>query len=414
MSAAMTGNILLFEDQHLNDMSPIALTRPAFGITCAAFTLYDAARMISPRIRHIVRPHLEKAAARRFPQTPHADGPTLYLNASLAPDVRYVPRLRSIMERGEPVLCTSGQRVAAALLPKDAASPCPLTPENVTAYLLESDLPLDDSEAFRTFDYPFHVIGALRELFSANLERKISGGGFTEIRKGIFVGDNVRIADTAVLHSEEGPVVLDDGVLVMDFSYLRGPIYVGPNTRIIERASVKDFTCIGHTCKIGGEVETSILESYSNKQHHGFLGHAYVGSWVNLGAGTSNSDLKNTYGTVRVECGGRRIETGLQFFGCAIGDFAKAAINTSIFTGKLIGVASMLYGYVGQNVPSFCNYARSFGQVTECPLDTAIQAQRRMFARRSVKQTEDDIALLTAVYEMTREERSISAEPPVL
>ena len=201
---------------------------------------------------------------------------------------------------------------------------------------------------------------------------------------------------TAVFHSEDGPIVLDDGVRVLDFCYFSGPVYVGPRSRIIERSSVKEFTSIGHTCKIGGEVEASSIEPYTNKQHHGFLGHAYVGSWVNLGAGTSNSDLKNTYGEVRFEQKGQRLETGLQFLGCIVGDFSKSAINTSIFTGKSIGVCSMLYGYVGQNVPSFCNYARSFGQVTEVALAQATTTQQRMFARRGVEQTADDVELLRA------------------
>ncbi len=235
-----------------------------------------------------------------------------------------------------------------------------------------------------------------------------------EAAEGVFVGQDVSLPQTAVFHAEDGPIVLDDGVRVLDFCYFSGPVYVGPGSRIIERSSVKEFTSIGHTCKIGGEVEASSIEPYTNKQHHGFLGHAYVGSWVNMGAGTSNSDLKNTYGEVRFVQKGRRLETGLQFLGCIIGDYSKSAINTSIFTGKSIGVSSMLYGYVGQNVPSFCNYARSFGQVTEVALEQATITQRRMFARRNVEQTEDDVALLRAVFELTREERLIDTAPPIL
>ncbi len=135
---------------------------------------------------------------------------------------------------------------------------------------------------------------------------------------------------------------------------------------------------------------------------------------MNLGAGTSNSDLKNTYGEIRIEHSGRRLETGMQFLGCVIGDYSKSAINTSIFTGKIIGASSMLYGYVGQNVPSFCNYAKSFGQVTEVLLEQAIVTQKRMFARRKIEQTGDDIALLTAIHGITREERMISSDMPVL
>jgi glucose-1-phosphate thymidylyltransferase len=203
-------------------------------------------------------------------------------------------------------------------------------------------------------------------------------------------------------------------VRILDFAYLVGPVYMGPGSRMIERSSVKEHVSIGHTCKIGGEVECSTIEPYTNKQHHGFLGHSWIGSWVNMGAGTSNSDLKNTYGEVRVEHGGRRLETGMQFFGCVMGDYSKTAINTSIFTGKIVGVSSMLYGFVGQNVPSFCNYAKSFGQVTECTLEQAIITQKRMFGRRNVEQREEDIQLLRDVYDLTREDRQLAAELPVL
>lgn len=167
----------------------------------------------------------------------------------------------------------------------------------------------------------------------------------------------------------------------------------------------------GHTTKIGGEVECSIIEAYSNKQHHGFLGHSYLGSWVNLGAGTCNSDLKNTYGTVNVEVRGQRVATGQQFVGAVLGDYAKTAINTAIFTGKFVGVCSLVYGFVTTNAPSFVNYARSFGQLSEAPLDVMISSQRWMFQRRGVEQRPEDIELLRAMYVLTARERDAYGEP---
>jgi len=409
----MSGNLLLFEDRYVEDLYPITLTRPAFGVTCAAYRLWDIAAMTGDNVRHIVRDWLGAIADRDYPPTEFGDGPVLLLNASVMPDVRYVERLKTLLSAGEPFMCTSGQRVVAALLPDAAELPDKLAPDTIASFLLEKNLPLREEE-FKTLDYPFHLIGALYELFEANISRRISDGNYREIRDGVFVGEDVSIADNAVFHTDDGPVVLDDGARVLDFTYFSGPVYVGPKSRIIERSSLKDFASIGHTCKVGGEVEACIMEPYSNKQHHGFLGHAYVGSWVNLGAGTSNSDLKNTYGKVRVLHRGRRVDTDMQFFGCVIGDYSKSAINTSIFTGKTIGVSSMLYGYIGQNVPSFCNFARSFGQITECPVETAASTQKRMFARRGVEQTHDDIALLKTVFELTREERFISSELPAL
>jgi glucose-1-phosphate thymidylyltransferase len=410
----MTGNLILFEDHFLDDMRPIVLTRPAFAVTCAAWNLHEVARLASDRIGYIVRNYLQKTAARSFKPAPPGDGPTLFLNASVIPDVRYVEPLSRMLSEAQPFLCAIGQRVAAALVSPALKMPADLTADSVTPWLLGLGLPLRKPSPFQTLDYTFHLVKYLAGIFPANLERRISAGRFRAVQPGVFAGEGVTIAPTAVFHSDEGPILLDDGVQVMDFVCFRGPLYVAPGSRIIERASVKEFVSIGHTCKIGGEVEASVIEPYTNKQHHGFLGHSYVGSWVNLGAGTSNSDLKNTYGEVRIEHRGRRLDTGMQFLGCVIGDYSKSAINTSIFTGKIIGASSMLYGYVGQNVPSFCNYAKSFGQVTEVPLEQAIVTQKRMFARRKVEQTEDDIALLTAIHGLTREERMISSDMPVL
>ncbi len=136
----------------------------------------------------------------------------------------------------------------------------------------------------------------------------------------------------------------------LHFYYLKAPS-ASRRTKVIEHSSIKDVTAVGAGCKVGGEVEATVIEPHSNKQHHGFLGHSWVGQWVNLGAGTSTSDLKNTYGMVRVYYRGARVETRMQFLGSIIGDFSKSAVNTSLFTGKIVGVSSMLYGTVTTNVP---------------------------------------------------------------
>jgi glucose-1-phosphate thymidylyltransferase len=209
-------------------------------------------------------------------------------------------------------------------------------------------------------------------------------------------------------------VLLDAGATVGPYCFLRGPAYLGPNSKIIEHSAIKDAVSLGHTTKIGGEVEASIVEPYTNKQHHGFLGHSYLGSWINLGAGTCNSDLKNTYGPVKMEYRGEQVSTGMQFVGCIMGDYAKSAINTGIFTGKTVGCCSMMYGFVTTNVPSFVNYARLFGQVTELPPEVMVATQQRMFTRRSVEQRPCDIALIHAMYDLTRHERQLAGEPLAL
>jgi UDP-N-acetylglucosamine diphosphorylase / glucose-1-phosphate thymidylyltransferase / UDP-N-acetylgalactosamine diphosphorylase / glucosamine-1-phosphate N-acetyltransferase / galactosamine-1-phosphate N-acetyltransferase len=410
----METQVVLFEDHLLHDMSPIALTRPAFAVTCACYTLHEIATSMAADVAWVVRDYLAKSVARQYPNAPLGTGAKLFLNASIIPDVRYAERFTQLAHEAKPFVATAGGRVSAALLPAGVAIPKPLTAESITPWLLELKLPLLEEEWFKTFDHQYQVIKYLEPLFPGNITHRIRAGKYRELKPGVFAAENVSIADTAIFKTADGPVVLEAGVDVSDFTYLVGPVHVGPHSRIIERASLKEHVCIGETCKIGGEVEASIIEGFTNKQHHGFLGHSWVGSWVNLGAGTSNSDLKNTYGEVRLEYPHRRVDTGMQFLGCIIGDYAKSAINTSIFTGKIIGVSSMLYGFIGSNVPSFCNYARSFGQITECPVDQAVLIQKRMFARRGITHGPEDVELMKAVFEQTRSERLISDEPPAL
>ena len=403
-------NVVIFEDRFVEDNYPATLSRPAFAITCAVTNLYDAAQLVGGQIRTVVRGNLEATAVRHFPSHGPTPGPTLYLNASLVPDARVVRKLRSLAEQGEAFLVPHGRRVSAAFLPDGPVLGADATPETVTPFLLEQRVPQSD-EDMPTIDYPFDMVRHHLRIFEPNLREFIERRAFREVAKGVYVGEGVSISDRAVLHAEDGPIVLDSDVSVLDFAYLTGPLYVGRKSRIIERSSVKEETFIDHTCKIGGEVEASIIEAYTNKQHHGFLGHSYVGSWVNLGAGTSNSDLKNTYGMVRMDVNGERMETGMQFMGCVIGDYSKSAINTSIFTGKIVGVCSMMYGFVTTNVPSFTNYARSFGEVTAVSIEAALETQKRMFARRKVEQTPDDVELMRAMYRQTRHERMIVSEP---
>jgi glucose-1-phosphate thymidylyltransferase len=265
--------------------------------------------------------------------------------------------------------------------------------------------------AIPLFAYPHDVIRYNTEILVANLEHRIASGRYRELAPGVFAGPRASISSHVETNTQSGPIVLEEDSTVGPFCYLRGPAYLGRGARLIEHAAIKDGVSAGHTTKIGGEVEASVIEPFTNKQHHGFLGHSYLGSWINLGAGTCNSDLKNTYGKVNLDYRGEKVSTGMQFVGCMIGDYAKTAINTGIFTGKVIGACSMLYGFVTTNVPSFVNYARLFGQVTELPPEVMIATQQRMFQRRNVVQRPCDIQLIQDMYDQTRDERQLAGEP---
>ena len=400
-------HIVLFEDHITAENRPITLARPAFAVSMAGSTLHDIARDCGSSVGAVVRDYLQARTQKDFDLVETAGQALLLLNASLVPSFSLVETLLKEAGKAKNFLVPSDARVAAAFF---ASAPDGLgeqTVQSIAAFLLAQDykrLNLD----IPLVAYPQDLIRYHQKYFSDNIIRRTDG--LREVRPGVFVGDGVKIHPTAVLEADKGPIVLHDKVSVGPFALLEGPLLVEHDSRIIERATVKEQVQIGHTCKIGGEVECSVVEAYSNKQHHGFLGHSWIGRWVNLGAGTTTSDLKNTYGNIRMDYRGNRVDTGMQLLGSIIGDYVKTAVNTSIFTGKIVGVSSMIYGMVTTNVPSFSNYARSFGQVTEISIEQLLITQKRMFSRRGVKQTAYDTELMRRVFEMTRNERVMSEE----
>lgn len=162
-------------------------------------------------------------------------------------------------------------------------------------------------------------------------------------RGGVHVHATAKIGANAVLDSTGGPILLDEGSEVRHGAILIGPVYVGPGSIVAERAHIKARTSIGPHCRIGGEVGSVIVQGFSNKVHDGHLGDALLGEWVNLGAGTVNSNLLNTYGeiTMRLRPSSPLERTGRQFMGCLIGDHVKTAIGTRIMTGCSVGVGTM-------------------------------------------------------------------------
>lgn len=408
-------SIVLFEDDHVARLAPITLSRPAYAITCGSYRLVDWLERWQQPLRAIVRPHLAELQRIDFPQfqTPRAGlGRLLLVNARLVPAASVLRNLRALSEAH-----TSGAfywqgELAAALLSTDAwltsTDPTKLADQLRLAGI--EQLPRHDAE-LPLFRYPHDVVAWNMQSLKENLEDRIGTGLYREIADGVFAAEGAKLGQYIASDTGAGPIVLDAGASIGPYTLLRGPAYLGPKARVIEHSAIKDFVSVGHTVKIGGEVEASVIEPFTNKQHHGFLGHSYLGSWINLGAGTCNSDLKNTYGHVKMDYRGESVSTGMQFLGCIVGDYSKSAINTSIFTGKVIGACSMLYGFVTTNVPSFVNYARSFGQVTELPSEIMVATQQRMFARRSVAQRPCDVQLLHDMYELTRHERQMAGEP---
>ena len=213
----------------------------------------------------------------------------------------------------------------------------------------------------------------------------------------VFVEPGAEVEKQVYFDCTAGPVLVRRGAHVQAFTRIVGPCAIGIDSQV---GGDKIAGCsIGDVCKVHGEVSTSVFLGHANKGHDGFLGHSYLGRWVNLGAGTITSNLKNTYGTVGFWSPDGEQDTGLQFLGTLFGDHAKTGIGTSLNTGTFIGTGANVYGSVmpPKMVPPF-----AWGDqppYSTYRMDKFLEVAKRMMARRHVELTERQARLLAAAAE---------------
>jgi UDP-N-acetylglucosamine diphosphorylase/glucosamine-1-phosphate N-acetyltransferase len=419
-------SIVIVEDPGCNRLVPIVHARMACSIQCAGFRLLDLAHQLGDDLYGKSRTYLDALQRLDYPELATLDhvpshcgndAPRLLLSARIAPtrsNFRSLQRLVGFADdphSGTSIVVDRGQVVAVVRPTCTLGQLAAWTLDEVGSWLEGASTYTDITAQapLTSFQAPHEVVAtnmvAIGENLEWHIELGVREGRLRQREEGVFAADNAVIGPFTLMDTKKGPIVIEAGSQIGAYTLLRGPLYLGPKSKILEHSALKDAVSLGHTTKIGGEVEASIVEPYTNKQHHGFLGHSYLGSWINLGAGTCNSDLKNTYGTVNMEYAFGRSATNMQFLGCILGDYSKTAINTGIFTGKVIGVCSMMYGFVTSNVPSFVNYARLFGQLASLPPEVMVSTQQRMFARRNVEQRGCDIQLIYDMHRMTQSER---------
>ena len=233
-------------------------------------------------------------------------------------------------------------------------------------------------------------------------------GAYLLAKDNIFVGEGAVIKPCCVVDAEDGPVYIGEGVKVMPNTTIIGPAYIGPKSKIQMASRLHEGSNIGEVCKVGGEIENSIMHSYSNKQHDGFLGHAYICQWINLAADTINSDLKNTYGTVRVQLPHKLVETGSKFVGLAMGDHSKSAIASKFITGCVVGYCCnvLVSGFPPKFTASF-SWLSDAGKQPYAPT-TAVAVARRVMSRRDHEVTDAGAALFHKLYDLTQAERDLA------
>lgn len=389
--------MIIFEDDGWRNFLPLVYWRPVFRLRCGRWPLMEriAGRLGSELTGLWVRDDIA-AVARVRHGLPVNCPPT---NGTLLVNARWIPD-------GPPASTTAP---VVGLIDDDIAF---VRCDAALADRLSAAVVLDHNrlaEALRSIPrvqangmmlrYPWDLIAHNGPLLLTDW-RPDDAGIVGDVQPGAHITDPRRVhlargsvlKPGAVLDPAEGPIYIAEHVTVMPNAVIEGPAYVGERSVICPGCWLRSNVSIGPDCKIGGEVGASIFHALSNKQHHGFVGHSYIAEWVNLGAGTTTSNLKNTYGEIKMPLCGVPIPTGQTFLGAVIGDFVKTGINQALATGSVIGFSTNLA--TSKPSPQFIPSFRFLTDERDEPYDPVrgLEVARRAMSRRSAALSSEEEA----------------------
>ena len=402
-------HVVIFEGSQWPTFAPVCLNRPVFMLSTGMSTLLDKQirYLGATRLSFWVRPELVD-----------------FCKTRVVPHLKIPVKVNEPLD-DEPALLVSGRSVHFRKFEPPPGECAVVDDEKIReAYCKRLGLGMEDAlnrtdRWLSLLELPriegqSRLAESLSDLISWNEEsliedalqllkgvRKpiVAGPFYTVNDEDIWLGTEVKIQPGCVLDASQGPVVIAEGVEVGSNSVIQGPCYIGPHSVIRPLSIVKDATTIGRLCKIGGEVVNTIMLGHSNKSHEGFLGHSYIGKWVNLGAGTTTANLKSTYGLVSVQYAEREVPTGRQFFGSVVGDHVKTGIGTRLMPGTYIGFCAALLGSAipPRFVPSFSFWTDK--GLAPYDLDKAKQVMKAVYARRDLRWTDADERMVAQVLE---------------
>lgn len=212
-------------------------------------------------------------------------------------------------------------------------------------------------------------------------------------------GDDAVVHMSVAIDEDDGPVLIEAGVVIEPHVYLKGPVAVCANALIKSGARIRN-SVIGPSCKVSGELDSCILQGNTSKQHEGFLGNSYLGEWINLGAGTTTSNLKNTYGSVSLDLPWGSEDTGLMFLGLLMGDYTKTGIGTRFTTGSICGVGCnvVMDATAPRSIPSFA-WLTGTGNTSVHEIDKMLDVARIAMDRRNKTLEPHSEQLLRSIHE---------------
>jgi UDP-N-acetylglucosamine diphosphorylase / glucose-1-phosphate thymidylyltransferase / UDP-N-acetylgalactosamine diphosphorylase / glucosamine-1-phosphate N-acetyltransferase / galactosamine-1-phosphate N-acetyltransferase len=411
----MALRICVYEDSSFADFYPLTTLRPAFMLRAGVLPLYRQCAKYFPddQVTLIAREQVAQFVALQLSDYPvniikrEKEQEVLFLNGQIRnfgdlPKLVQGSRLSTIFKN-------DGKTVAVLFKDESLTGiPSIATPKEYLAEYsrLEADFPDFDTTADlygHCWDFVNDIDSAVTrdiEFLKPNLKPPqnlvIHPGAYLVKKEAIFFGNDTEVFPGAVIDASKGPVLIGPNCKIESFATVYGPCFIGANSIVL--AGKVTGSSIGPTSRVGGEVEESIFQSYVNKYHAGFIGHSYVGSWVNFGAMTTNSDLKNNYSHIRVTQNGKSIDTGLMKIGSFIGDHTKFGIGTLLNTGISLGICCNIFGgglTTDKEVAPF-SWGNT-GKYHKYAFEKALETAQKTAERRNISFSEQEAELFRKV-----------------
>jgi UDP-N-acetylglucosamine diphosphorylase / glucose-1-phosphate thymidylyltransferase / UDP-N-acetylgalactosamine diphosphorylase / glucosamine-1-phosphate N-acetyltransferase / galactosamine-1-phosphate N-acetyltransferase len=409
--------ICFFEDSSFENFFPLTYFRPVYLLQTGVVPLYRKAEQFFSGVTFtfVVRNQLAPIISQQYPEIPvsiikrEENTDVLFLNGRIRaygdlPKLVRDSRLSTVFKNGNDTI--------GVLFKIDTLKEVPKLSMH-DAYIQMYEKHKDEIPDFPTtaslYHYSWDLVNDIEESVTSDIRflnsqqkdvrpSRVHDGASLLNPSEIFLDGSVEVLPGAVIDATKGPVSIGANTRIEAHSAIYGPSAVGPNSVVV--AGKISQCSIGHTCRVGGEIEESIFLPYVNKYHAGFIGHSVVGSWVNFGAMTTNSDLKNTYATIHVVVNGRRIDTGSIKVGSFIGDHTKFGIGTLLNTGINVGACCNIFGgglTTDREIPSF-SWGNT-GNFKTYAFDRALEAIKHSTERRGVVVSEHEEVVLKDLFE---------------
>lgn len=396
----------LFEDEFLENFHPLTLTRPVYDLRVGIFTLAEKWKLslgAKEDLRGPLREHLKGVF--HDPEISDEHEAVLWINPRFIPYPALVKQVKSL-SLGESVVHEN--QLAAALV--DIETHKKWMTNGIKSSKLNKQKIAEDAAVILKNSWELFQLNGEQIRQDIKLSGKIAYGEediFPQTTfsspENIYIEEGAVIEPGTILLADKGPIYIGKNTHLMANSIIRGPSAICEKSVVKMGAKIYEDTTIGPVCKVGGEISNCIFHSYSNKAHDGYTGNSVFGQWVNLGADTNTSNLKNNYGSVKVTDWktGKEMDTGQQFIGTIMGDHSKTGINSMLNTGTLCGVCCNLFsdGYPPKFVPSFSWV--SGHDTVPYHFEKAIEAMEKMMARRSVPLTPKYHQMMKAIFNST-------------